>query len=598
MLKRIFRTPSSMRTSSFQMHGKRSSLIRLGQAPTAQRPTSKLAHAATEHFINDDLGITQGNAADDGYDGDTKRILAILLVEDDLVFRTMIEVSLRRQAEAAQIELHLRSHAHLAGALADQSAGVMPDVIITDLHLPDSEGAVTYRTLADWQRPLVVLTADRSEALALDAIATGATEYLQKTPDEIENLLRTVHRAIQRHRTQLGDLIATQQRARQQRILALGTMAAGIAHEFNNLHAIVRGTLEQLLRSGHHTETDRQRLNRCLAAISRADDITGSILDLSRDRESVAGSRCRLDEVVRTAVDFLGNDIAAITGALRLELTPGPVWVRGNQSQISQVLHNLCRNALHAMIDRPERILTIRVTVVGDVGQLIVSDTGAGISPDHLLRIFEPFFTTKSPVTGSSGSTSGGTGLGLSVSEAIVQRSGGRIQVTSRLHEGTTFTVTLPCAEPIAEPMAESSSQQDPTPVVASRIIEVRRVLVIEDEQVLRVMLCEIIAELGYSPVEARNGQEGLSQLISDHGWEAIILDWHMPILNGRELILRIGDALAHSRIPVLVVSGLSSQVEREMPPISGLSWKLIAKPFSLAAIESTLTQLIANAPR
>ncbi len=550
----------------------------MSRSPSDQRGTDPSVEMA-------DLGLADASQQENR--------LVLLLIEDDPIYRQVLEGSLRKQAMAEKLELVIRSHATLASAQQEYDTESIPNVVVSDLNLPDSEGSATYRALAAWDLPLVIITANQDERLAIEALSSGVMEYLYKLPGEHLQVLRQVRRALERHRARTISRAFRRKAAREQRILALGTMAAGIAHEFNNIFAVVRGSLELMARDQSLLPAGQERILRCLSALKRADSITNGILDLSHEQES-GKARCRLDEAVRSAVGFLADDIATAEASVVVDIPVGPLWVRGSANQIAQVVTNLCKNALQALAGRKVRSLAVRVFASGAEGHVVVSDTGVGISSEALPRIFEPFFTTKSPLAGPHSSTASthGAGLGLAVCEAIVKRHGGRIQVISTLNIGTTCTINLPQSEPeLATPEVVAPAR----PVADAANGSTSRILIVDDEAHMRELVCELVSDLGFQTIQAANGQEAQDALLHE-AWAAIVLDWHMPVCDGRGFIAQVGAMLAARNIPVLVSTGLRSRVEQELPAIPGLVLHIISKPFDLDHFEKSLRDVIAKA--
>jgi signal transduction histidine kinase len=242
---------------------------------------------------------------------------------------------------------------------------------------------------------------------------------------------------------QLQDLRA--QLTESQRLAAIGTIAAEIAHEFNNLLTPLGGYAQLALRSAQSDKPDMEMiakaLGRCVQSAEKAGRICTSMLKLARGEESF--ERVDVQRLIDEVLNVLARDPRKDGIALRVQVAPGlAVW--GDPIQLEQVLLNLLINARQAMLGKGGSI-TVRACAAdgGDQVRIHVIDTGPGIAPKHLSRIFEPFFTTKG--TARKGEARG-TGLGLAICRDIIQHHRGSIEVQSVVGKGTTFVLGLPVA--------------------------------------------------------------------------------------------------------------------------------------------------------
>lgn len=249
-----------------------------------------------------------------------------------------------------------------------------------------------------------------------------------------------VRRALRRERAIAAEREAAIARlAETERVAAVGLLASGLAHEFNNLHAVVDGHLELAQHAGPGDPRLDRRLAGARAALGRATGLTRSLLAVARPGN---GQRqpVRLDLLAAETMELLRRGMEADGVAVSLELGEVPALL-GDPHQLGQVLMNLYINADHAMHGAPERRLRVRTACARDMITVEVADTGSGIAPEHLARLFQPFFTTK--LSGTAHRPRG-SGLGLSVSKAMVEAHGGSLRVDSRLGAGSTFVINLP----------------------------------------------------------------------------------------------------------------------------------------------------------
>ncbi len=358
----------------------------------------------------------------------------ILLVEDDVDL-----------CEALGEILEERGHA--VAYATDGEGGLRqmrefrPDVVVLDLMMPKVDGwqfRVAQRSdPALASTPLVVISASSSAT----ALAVDADMYLRK-PLEIETLLEAIEGVVnaQQRRTDSAQLAQTE------RLAALGTLAAGLAHEINNPLTYVLLELQQAARLLPTIVTEDNRsvaaqieklLQHSLEGAERIRGITTAIRTFSRPDDT----RLRLVDIrapLDAAVKLAGHEIRR-----RARLAANysdPMIVLANEGQLGQVFLNLLTNAAQAIPEGDPESHEIRVqsSIEGDVVTVDISDTGAGI-PAHLIgRVFEPFFSTK-PV-------GQGTGLGLSISHSLITAFGGTLTVTSEVGRGATFRVQLPAA--------------------------------------------------------------------------------------------------------------------------------------------------------
>lgn len=251
-------------------------------------------------------------------------------------------------------------------------------------------------------------------------------------------LLLLVRRALRREQALAAEREAALQRlAEQDRVALVGLLASGLAHEFNNLHAVIIGNLERAKEHAQGNDGLRKRLDGAETALSRASGLTRSLLHFAHpgtdERQPV-----RLDRLAAETIELVQRAFEADGVAVEQDLQAVPE-VSGDPYQLGQVMMNLLINACHAMHTTAVKRLRVATRRAPGSVQVVVTDSGTGMSDAVRQQIFRPFFTTKRHGGGPSGS-----GLGLSVSRAMVEAHGGRIEVESVLGQGATFTVILP----------------------------------------------------------------------------------------------------------------------------------------------------------
>jgi PAS domain S-box-containing protein len=372
-----------------------------------------------------------------------------------------------------------------------------------------------------------------------------------------------------------------QQVQRTQRLDSLGVLAGGIAHDFNNLLAGVLGNAE-ILRDRLTAPDDQEIATAIITAAQRAAALTRQMLAYAGQRDLGRREPVDVGQLVRELRGLLG---ATLSKKAELELLVDEATVvMGDQVTLGQVVMNLLTNASDALGDRPGRI-TVRARHVSEVdarwdhaqgatvgpGRWVlveVEDTGAGMDEATRGRAFEPFFSTKER----------GHGLGLAACLGIVRAHGGALLVESALGRGSRFSVLLPASD------AAAAVGEAPRAADATRPC---RVLVVDDEAIVRGQMRRSLELRGYTVVEAADGRTALAALApADVEVDVVVLDMTMPDLDGAEVLLRL--RAAGSRVPVVVSSGyLDVAVERRLP--RGEFQGFLAKPYSATELVTAI---------
>jgi PAS domain S-box-containing protein len=386
------------------------------------------------------------------------------------------------------------------------------------------------------------------------------------------------------HRLEAERRALEQQVERAQRLDSLGVLAGGIAHDFNNLLAGVLGNAELLLERATDDE-DRQSATAIITAAQRAAALTRQMLAYAGQRDLGRREHVNLGQIVHELRTLLDATLSK-KAELGLEVDPA-AFVMGDRVTLSQVLMNLLTNASDALGQSPGRI-TVRVRCVSEVdarweqaqgatvgpGRWVlieVEDTGVGMDESTRDRVFEPFFTTKEH----------GHGLGLASCLGIVRAHGGAVLVESRQGHGSRFSVLLPATDPALDATAAVRPHPTTRPC---------RVLLVDDEAIVRGQLRRSLELRGYTVAEAADGQSALATLLPAAGSAAavdvVILDMTMPDLDGSEVLRRL--RAAGSRVPVVVSSGyLDISVERRLA--RGEFQGFLAKPYGASELVSAI---------
>jgi two-component system cell cycle sensor histidine kinase/response regulator CckA len=337
-----------------------------------------------------------------------------------------------------------------------------------------------------------------------------------------------------------------------QKLEALGRLAGGVAHDFNNRLVVIMGYAQLLKEHLPSASPLVAHTDRVLESSLRAAELTRQLLAYGRRQvlnPQVFDLSSAVDSMRRLLERLIGDDVELVTS-----FTARHPIVEADSGQIEQVIINLAINARDAMprggrlvLETKNLTLTAAAAELapGDYVALVVSDTGVGIAEDVLPRIFEPFFTTKE--------VGRGTGLGLATVEGIVHQSGGTIQVESRLGQGTTFTILLPKAN--EQPVQPSLSQP---PVAHTSNFET--VLVCDDDDDVRQLIVNVLGLRGYVVLQARSGRHAL-EIAAEHNGpiHMLVTDLVMPELGGIELAAEL--RLRQSQVSVLYISGYSERM-------------------------------------
>jgi two-component system, cell cycle sensor histidine kinase and response regulator CckA len=412
----------------------------------------------------------------------------------------------------------------------------------------------------------------------LDAYDTRRREFSEHDVHFLQAVAHVLGAAIDRNRTELGFRQA-------QRLEAVGRLASGVSHDFNNMLTAITGYAEMVRRGLEQDSPLRADVDEILSAAARAAGLTRQLLAFSRQQvlqprivflnDSIAGMQNMLQRLTGTQVEMV------------VRLDPHVGLVKADPGQIEQVIMNLCVNARDAMPDggtltietsnvelSANSTLEQSVDLSGDYVMLAVSDNGIGMDAETKARIFEPFFTTKSQEKG--------TGLGLATVYGIVKQSGGEIWVYSEPGRGTTLKVFLPrvndAATELLPPRAPSASGGTET------------ILLAEDEESIRKVAVRVLETAGYRVLAAHDGQAA-ARLADAHAGEIhlVITDMMMPVMDGSRLVAHIRARRPASRI--LLLSGYTESTETRNGELTGATF--LQKPFSPDTLVRTVREIL-----
>jgi signal transduction histidine kinase/ActR/RegA family two-component response regulator len=423
--------------------------------------------------------------------------------------------------------------------------------------------------------PFLIVSGVIGEEAAVDSLQNGATDYILK--DRLSRLTPAVRRALdeaalRRDRESLGD-----QLTRSQKLEIFGELAGGVAHDYNNILTIIMANSGLLMAGLAEGTRLHKHASQIEYACGQAASLTRQLLVFSRDRGRDAAV-LNLNGIVQNAESMLARllpenvELAVSPSAAQLHIT-------ADRGDLEQVLINLVLNARDAI--RSHGTIRIETGRIQKDSQALVflkvRDNGVGMTSEVKARVFEPFFTTK-----PEGS---GTGLGLATCRRLIQSMDGQITVKSHPGRGTEFCILWPAAE-------GGGGSQSQIPVRAEMPRGCEKILLAEDNHMLRDMMAGQLEELGYEVLQASNGIEGLDVFAQskDNPPVLVIADVALPLLSGREM----GRLLQRSSpdLRVLYTSGHSDHT------IAALGFQLPAgdvlrKPFTLAELTLRIREIL-----
>lgn len=371
-----------------------------------------------------------------------------------------------------------------------------------------------------------------------------------------------------------------------QKMEEIGTLAGGVAHDFNNILGVIIGYAEISLDDLPEGSRMRDDIKEILIAADRAKDLVNQILTFSRQ----ADQELKIFRIKPLVEEFFGLIRATFptTIEIRKEIKAESDVVMSNPTQIHQVLMNLCTNAKQAMQEKggvlelsltEETIDKKKESVLTDLSlgkylKIKVSDTGCGMDPVTIKRVFDPFFTTKDQGKG--------TGLGLSVVHGIVKSYGGEISVFSEQGKGTTFCVYLPLADP-SSPVQETLLPEKTTGGN-------EHILLVDDEEVVCDMTKKNLEKLGYAVTSRTSSIEALElfKKMPDK-FDLVITDQTMPNLTGADLAKKL--ILIRPDIPIILCTGFSETINRSQALHMGIR-AYIEKPVVREQLDNAIRKI------
>jgi two-component system cell cycle sensor histidine kinase/response regulator CckA len=506
--------------------------------------------------------------------------LRVLLVEDSEDDALLLVLDLRRAGYEPTF-----GRVDSAPAMRAALDGQAWDVVIADYTMPRFGALAALALLRErgLDLPFIVVSGNIGEELAVDAMKAGAHDYIMK--DNLARLAPAIEREL-RDAAERAERRRLEERLRQsQRLEAIGRLAGGVAHDFNNLLTAITGYNDLLRQQLDRADPRRRYADEVAKASDRAAALTHQLLAFSR-KQVLSAIVVDLNAVVADSVSLLrrliGEDVELVT-----HLDPQLARVKADPGQIQQVIMNLAVNARDAMpeggtltletanVELDEAFAREHVpTIPGAYAMLAVCDTGAGMTADTQAHLFEPFFTTKA--------AGEGTGLGLATVYGIVKQSGGYIWADSAPGQGSAFRVYLPPVdEPLDPPATPGAAPERGTETI----------LLVEDENQVRLLVRDVLRGHGYTVLEASSGGAAL-RVHRQHGGAVhlLITDVIMPGMNGPQLADHLTSS--HPDLPVLYISGYANQPAMNRL-LAGKRCLLLHKPFTPDTLLAKVRELL-----
>jgi len=498
--------------------------------------------------------------------------IRVLIVEDSEDDAVLMLLELRRNGYEPTSE-RVESAEAMSAALDRQTW----DLIFSDYAMPrfSMSTALTMMQEKGLDLPFIVVSGAIGEEAAVAAMRAGAHDYVMKgniarLAPVVERELRETEMRRERKRVEEELKAAQEYLTQSERLRTLGEMASGVAHDFNNILAIILGRAQLALE-----DVQDEKLRKGIQVIEKtAIDAATTV----RRLQGFAGVKrdCAFEEVdmnqlVEGALEMVESRRVELEQTHGIEIEIGAEFnegtpVVGDVAELREALLNIIFNAMDAMPKGGK--ITVKSEHKGRFVVLSISDNGIGIPEEVKKKLFDPFFTTKA---------SKGSGLGLSVTYGIANRHGGRIDVESTQGKGTTFNIRLPMAKGVKE----GTRPERKTPFVRPSTV-----LLIDDMPEVIEVLGLMLKKLGHRVTGVTSGKEGLSAFkTGDYG--LVITDLGMPNMSGRDVARAVKEIKPET--PVVLITGWGLQLDREeMPEIDGV----IEKPFSKDALVTQIAEL------
>ena len=420
----------------------------------------------------------------------------------------------------------------------------------------------------DYSRRVAVRSQDECGELAM--VFNRMTESIQSSRQQLELTVESL-------KTTQAQLIQSE------KLSGIGEFVAGVAHELNNPLTSVMGFSELLAAQADGNPQQQRQLTMIHQSAQRCQKIVQSLLSFARHHQPERKLVC-LNRLVEDAVEILHYQLRTNNIEILTELDPHLPEATVDPHQLQQVFLNLINNARQAIEGHQSKgWIKITTAAVGERVRVTFRDSGPGIAPEHLQKLFDPFFTTKE--------IGKGTGLGLSLCYGIVKEHGGTITVRSPRGAGAIFTLELPVAagttqshKSFAPPMLENVNPREGAG---------KKVLVIDDEEPILQMVCEVLRRGGYDVDAVSDGETALRR-VHQRTYDLALCDWKMPGLGGQEIYerLRYTSPALSERMIFITGDVINDRVQDFLKARNKVC---LSKPFSLGEFRAVITQAFAQ---
>ena len=528
----------------------------------------------------------------------------ILIVDDT---PTNIRVLVPILMEHGKFQINISNNGKDALKLLEK---VRPDLILLDIMMPELDGFETCRIIKSDESlkdiPIIFLTAKNETEDLAKGFALGAADFVSKPFNSVElmarvkthielkqnrDLLKTTLENLVRKRTEqleketVEKLKLKDQLMQSQKMEAIGQLAGGVAHDFNNQLGGIIGSAELIK---HYTKDEKinKYSDLILSAAQSSANLTKQLLAFARKGKETS-MPVDLNKTILQITQLLQRSLDKKINIIH-DFKSYNTFTIGDPAQLENAILNIAINAGHAMPEGGELTFSTSIIDLEEGSEynlptdcyacLKITDTGIGMSREVMERIFEPFFTTKEKDKG--------TGLGLSATYGTIQQHGGAIHVDSNIGEGTSFTILLPASQERSLDDFQSGRKLNN--------LSSTKVLLIDDEEVILFTVSEILKALNCKVTTASDGQKGIDIYKENPDeFDVIILDKIMPKMNGMEVYLKLKEI--KEDVKVILASGYSEEQAQEILD-AGVS-AFIRKPYSMSTLSENLAKLINQAP-